>query len=242
MNSAGDVNGDGYSDLAIGAWGYDAGANDNAGRVDLYHGSSKGITGSIAISLIGQISGEHFGYALGTAGDVDGDGYADLIVREWRRLCRHRRRRPRLWQRSGQGLRLPWLIRRAGRNAHLTATGKNTYSGFADDVATAGDLNGDGYADIVVKALFCYLKACWTYAHVYHGSDQGLETAPGWTITNLSFIPEIGSAGDVNGDGYGDLVVSNSFTTFFPATLGEVYVYHGSPGWPGRHAHLDSHR
>ena len=43
-------------------------------------GSSTGITTTGAISLTGEIAGEHFGYALSTAGDVDGDGYADLLV------------------------------------------------------------------------------------------------------------------------------------------------------------------
>ena len=75
MGTAGDVNGDGYDDLVVGAIGFDMNGFD-VGKAYVYHGSTLGL-GTIADwTAVGENEGDYFGTAVGTAGDVNGDGYS----------------------------------------------------------------------------------------------------------------------------------------------------------------------
>ena len=77
--SAGDVNGDGYADVIVGAPGYDNGQTDE-GRAFVYYGSAGGLSGSPGWTAESDQQGASFGISAATAGDVNGDGYADVIV------------------------------------------------------------------------------------------------------------------------------------------------------------------
>ncbi|MEO6539667.1 MAG: T9SS type A sorting domain-containing protein, partial [Ferruginibacter sp.] len=81
VSTAGDVNGDGYSDVVIGASYYDDGANTEEGRAFVYHGSSGGLSTSPNTTLddANQASAR-FGVSVSVAGDVNGDGYSDVVV------------------------------------------------------------------------------------------------------------------------------------------------------------------
>jgi hypothetical protein len=79
VGTAGDVNGDGYSDVIVGAYGYDNGQTDE-GRVFVYYGSSTGLGTSPGWYAESDQEGARVGYSVGTAGDVNGDGYSDVIV------------------------------------------------------------------------------------------------------------------------------------------------------------------
>ena len=84
VSRAGDVNGDGYEDVIVGAYGYNApGAND-AGKVYVYHGGPNGLSASPAFTALGEMADAYFGFAVATAGDVNGDGYADVLVGSYR--------------------------------------------------------------------------------------------------------------------------------------------------------------
>lgn len=72
---AGDVNGDGFDDLVIGAWQH-AGGAQSGGKVYLY----SGMDGALLRSITGRIPGETFGFDATGAGNVDGDGVADLLL------------------------------------------------------------------------------------------------------------------------------------------------------------------
>jgi PKD repeat protein len=218
VGTAGDMNGDGYSDLAVGAWGYDDAGDSDAGRVDLYPGSSTGLTTTGAISLTGEIAGEHFGYALGTAGDVDGDGYSDLLVGA--EGYKYGTGKAYVYNGTAAGLQ---------GDAAWTATGRRGGDHFGAAVGTAGDVDGDGYSDLVAGA--------WGYddpantnagrAYVYLGAAPGLGADP-WTAVGDEEYTRLGvavaTAGDVNGDGYGDLAVGAAYAD----ARGEAYVYLGS--------------
>ncbi len=77
--TAGDVNGDGYSDVVVGAWLYDNVENDE-GRAFLYLGSAAGLAASPAWTAESNQEFAFFGISVATAGDVNGDGYSDVVV------------------------------------------------------------------------------------------------------------------------------------------------------------------
>ena len=77
--TAGDVNGDGYSDVIVGANGYDCGQSDE-GRAIVYLGSASGLATTAAWSAESDQVGAAFGVSVASAGDINGDGYADVIV------------------------------------------------------------------------------------------------------------------------------------------------------------------
>ncbi|MFH1017237.1 MAG: integrin alpha, partial [Pseudomonadota bacterium] len=77
--TAGDVNGDGYADVIVGAVNYDNGQTDE-GRAYVYHGSASGLSATANWTAESDQGSAYFGYSAGTAGDVNGDGYADVIV------------------------------------------------------------------------------------------------------------------------------------------------------------------
>ena len=78
VSTAGDVNGDGYSDVIVGAVNNDAGGSD-AGRAFLYFGGAS-MDNTADVTMTGEAAGDKFGYSVSTAGDVNGDGYSDVIV------------------------------------------------------------------------------------------------------------------------------------------------------------------
>jgi hypothetical protein len=83
---------------------------------------------------------------------------------------------------------------------------------FGSSVASAGDINGDGYGDVIVGAMgYTVGQANEGAAYVFVGSPIGLLLTPAWTVesnhTNATFGFSVASAGDVNGDGYGDVIV-----------------------------------
>ena len=72
MASAGDVNGDGYGDVIVGAFGV----------VYVYMGGATGLSMSRTVTLLAPLAGNgsSFGFAVAGAGDVNGDGYGDVVV------------------------------------------------------------------------------------------------------------------------------------------------------------------
>ena len=76
MAGAGDVNGDGYADVIVGADGY----SSDTGRAYVYHGGGDGLSASPAFTATGEATDNNFGFSVAGAGDVNGDGYADVIV------------------------------------------------------------------------------------------------------------------------------------------------------------------
>ena len=96
----------------------------------------------------------------------------------------------------------------------------------------AGDVNGDGYSDVIIGAnLYDNGQTDEGAVFVYHGSVTGLSTTPDWTAegdqTWAWFGLSVGNAGDVNGDGYSDVIVGAYRYDNGEGEAGRVFVYHG---------------
>ena len=227
--SAGDVNGDGYDDLIVGASGYDNGQMDE-GRVYVYHGSASGLSATPNWMAESDQELALFGTRVAGAGDVNGDGFDDVIVgAHWWNGGQNQEGAVFVWYGSSSGLGPP---NGTPANADWTVEGGQDLAWLGISARTAGDVNHDGYDDVVVSApLYDNGQSNEGRALVYHGSATGLSATPNWTAegdeANAWFGADAGAAGDVNHDGYDDLVVGASWHA---SSAGRVSVYYGSSG------------
>jgi len=222
--TAGDVNGDGYSDIIVGATYYDNGQTDE-GRAYVYLGSASGLAASPAWTVESDQSDARFGWAVATAGDVNGDGYSDVIVgAHWYDNNQPDEGRAYVYLGSASGL---------GSSPAWTAESDQAAAFFGDSVAAAGDVNGDGYSDVLVGASFYDNgQSQEGRAYVYLGSASGLGSSPSWTAEsdqgNSYFGHRVATAGDVNSDGYSDVIVGAYSYDNGQTDEGRAFVYLGS--------------
>jgi hypothetical protein len=196
LDTAGDLNGDGYADLVVGAY--------YAKKTFVYYGGPS-FDGTSDVNIIDHTGETNFGLAIGTAGDLNGDGYADLVVGA-----------------SGAGKAFIYYGGPLFDGiSDLNITDHTSELNYPISLATAGDLNGDGYADLVMGATFS------KKAYVYYGgpsfdgmsdvniTDHTSESSFGWSLA---------TAGDLNNDGYADLVIG-------AVDAEKCFVYFGGPAF-----------
>jgi hypothetical protein len=242
VSTAGDVNGDGYSDIIVGAPGRVLSVSGQ-GAAYVYHGSSTGLPpSSVGWSWweYGRWDGACFGYSVSTAGDVDGDGYSDVIIGApfYGVDTEAEEGIAQVFEGSSAGLDHSFLWEKESGQAGAR---------FGWSVSTAGDVNGDGFADILVGApLWHNGETNEGGAWVYHGSAPGPHTVPDWHAEGeqggAHFGYAVSTAGDVNGDGYAEVVVGAPLYTKNVATEGQAFVFFGNegPGVPWRLKQLSS--
>jgi photosystem II stability/assembly factor-like uncharacterized protein len=242
VSTAGDVNGDGYSDVLIGVPFFDQGQN-NEGLVYLVYGSVSGLESGIEWSAQSNQTGALFGYSVATAGDVNGDGYSDVLIGS--SLYDNGQTdegKVFLWNGSSSG---PG-VNGTPLNADWTAESNQSGADFGISIATAGDINGDGFSDVIIGAdKYDNGETDEGKFYAYYGSVSGLPATPDYsavegnqTGANLGY--SVSSAGDVNGDGFSDVLIGVPYFDLGQTDEGLVYMIYGSAsgleytvGWTG---------
>jgi|GEM_PF-1035278 len=214
VSSAGDLNGDGYPDLAVGA----KTAGSTAGAVYVFFGGP-GLHATPDVVLTDETS-SYFGDSVASAGDVNGDGYADLIVG----ALTYGGTTGRVYVFYGG----PTFVSKGAASADVILTGEaSSYFGYS--VSAAGDVNGDGRADVIVGAPWYTTYTGRAYIF-YGGSTFVSKPAANANViltgeaTNTQFGFSVSGAGDLNGDGRGDVVVGGYLYGSF---VGRAYVFYG---------------
>jgi hypothetical protein len=165
-----------------------------------------------------------FGNSVGTAGDVNNDGYDDVIVGAHYYDNGHTNEgRAYLYLGSASGL---------SNTASWTAESNQASAQLGHSVGTAGDVNNDGYDDVIVGAnLYDNGQTNEGRAYLYLGSDSGLSTTSDWTAESNQayayFGYSVGTAGDVNNDGYDDVIVGAKNYSNGQTYEGRAFVYRG---------------
>ena len=180
VESAGDFNGDGFSDVVVGA--------PVSNTAYIYFGGASGLATTPTTITNPGVTNAFFGASVASAGDVNGDGYADVIV--------------------GPGVppNATAYVYLGGQTGLASTPTPIAATVGLDAVASAGDVNGDGYADVILGD------------RVFAGSVSGLAATP--TILTapgaIYFGESVASAGDINGDGYADVIIGapNSHTAY----------------------------
>ncbi|MCB0742393.1 MAG: FG-GAP repeat protein [Ignavibacteriae bacterium] len=221
VSTAGDVNGDGYSDIIIGVPEF-SNVQQSEGAVFVYYGTSDGIDQANKLILEGNQDNANFGSSVSTAGDVNGDGYVDVIIgMPGKTIGVNKVGAAYIYHGSLSGLSV---------TPSNMINGDQSNSGYGFSVSTAGDVNGDGYSDIIIGASTYGLGAKGA-AFVHYGSSSGVSNTPNWTKegVNASFLGNsVSAAGDVNGDGYSDVIIGAYDFSNGQVAEGAVYVFHGS--------------
>ncbi len=226
--SAGDVNGDGYDDVFVGSSGYDEGQFVDRGRAQVFLGSASGLALTAAWTFLGSTNGAGVGYSGGSAGDVNGDGYSDVLVGAPLFSDANT---------SAEGKAFLFLGSATGLSTTATWTkeGNQANASFGLSLGSAGDVNGDGRGDVIIGApYYTNNEVQEGRAWLYLGTASGLQTNAARTIevnvAHAALGASVAGSGDVNGDGLDDVIVGAPLYEEGEIGEGAVFVYLGDTG------------
>ena len=248
VSSAGDVNGDGYDDLIVGARGHDEGGF-STGASYVVFGKASGFAtvnlddvalGSGGFKIVGESAYDEAGISASSAGDVNGDGFGDVIVGAPGNI----NGAAYVVFGKASGFATVNLSDVAAGTGGFKIIAENAFDNAGFSVSSAGDVNGDGFDDLIVGA----------HLNDAGGSNAGAAyvvfgKASGFATVNLSSVAagtggfkifgenagdvaarSVSSAGDVNGDGFGDVIVGAIGNDEGGGTAGAAYVVFGKAG------------
>jgi len=230
LDAAGDFNHDGYIDIVVGAPFHDTGGADG-GAAYLFLGGPSADT-VFDYRLLAEAANDQLGYGVAGVGDLDNDGFDDMAIGA------------RFSDRASLDAGAVWIVFGStppfGTRQIVVNGSASAAAGFGHSVA-GGDFNGDGFYDLAVGAPFDSAspqKIQSGKVQIFFGSaDPNAAFAtpdPDTVITligesaNNQFGWSIDSAGDVNNDGYDDLIVGARWFGSFPdSSRGQAYIYFG---------------
>ena len=266
VSSAGDVNGDGFDDLIIGAEGGDGPGNTRAAAGDSYvvFGKASGFAAEIDLAAVaagtggfvihGQDASDDFGISVSSAGDVNGDGFDDLMIGAFHADGPGNTRNYAgdsyvVFGHAGPFTAEIDLAAVAGGNGGFVIHGQDANDESGRSVSSAGDVNGDGFDDLIIGAFtgagpgntrnlagdsyVVFGKASGFAAEIdlaAVAAGNGGFVIHGQDVNDESGI-SVSSAGDVNGDGFDDLIIGARFGDGPGNTridAGDSYVLFGS--------------
>lgn len=252
ISSLGDFNGDGFGDFAIGGPVIDAPGKSEAGRVYVIFGKATfGATQNSTIgtfvsqhgfSLVGASAGDRLGSSVAGGGDLNGDGFDDLIIGAPSRTA------------SGKGLAGVAYVVFGGTGYavnsvidigtlnpanSITVLGAAANDSLGRSAASTGDLNMDGLADAMIGApgLDSIGFAGRVYG-IFGGTTGVLDTVnplTGSGFVTLGSLPgdmmgyRVAGLGDFNGDGPPDVAMSLPFADDMAANAGAIAILYGAP-------------
>lgn len=215
----GDLDADGKPDFVATGPGGRNGANVAVGEAHVYRGTVTNLLGFTA-AIEGTGVNTLFGYGLSKAGDVDADGYDDFVIGSIN---------------TGAGSHgtadlylgrptTPYYAASSWTPQVVVTNGSATFGG----AIASGDVNADGFSDVMVGAPFHHLGV--GSLSLFLGGPAGLPDVPSLVIRGAGIVQRLGTAvatADVNGDGSQDVIVSSGEVT--SADPGDVLVYYGAP-------------
>lgn len=229
LSSAGDINGDGYGDVIVGA-PYNTNPETSEGKVYVYYGSSLLTNISISSWTFEENQANSFlGWSVAAAGDVNGDGYSDVLAGAYRYSNGE----------SDEGRVYLFMGSASGLSASPSWTGESNtaFAQYGTSVSGAGDVNGDGYNDVLIGAPNFNWTTTGGRVYLYYGSSSpnGLnQTSPDWTSNLGTAFSQYGisvaCAGDVDGSGIADIVIGANYYFNGHLTTGKVFVFYGFAG------------
>ncbi|WDE98117.1 DUF4347 domain-containing protein [Lentisphaera profundi] len=277
VTSAGDFNGDGYADALISADLHDANGS-RSGAVYVVYGDDDYTTdldltqsnSSHFLEIQGGSAGDFAGYSVAEAGDVNGDGFDDIIIGA--------PYADYVYGERGEGFGAAYVIFGSENSSALNLGSLGSEDGFklfgkdtegntdglemvGSDVSSAGDFNGDGFADILlgspgkaINFVYDYDESKYTYTNNEKGNIFVIFGSETISETNLNEIDpttvtdngtgilikseragdyaglELSAVGDVNGDGFDDILFASSgpYDDLSVDLEGKVYLIFGS--------------
>ncbi len=262
VSNAGDVNGDGFDDVIVGAYRADPNGSFSGSSYVVF-GKASGFSATMELSSLdgsngfrmdGVSEGDASGWSVNNAGDVNGDGFDDVIVGA------------SYAEPNGHSSGSSYVVfgKASGFDATINLSDLDGGNGFSlvgaayessgRSVSSAGDMNGDGFDDLIIGAPNADMYGGFTgSSYVVFGKASGfdatinlpdLDGSNGFRLDGVTAFDHTGNsvsnAGDVNGDGFDDVIVGASYANEAGTNSGLSYVVFGKTSGFGATMELSS--